>query len=327
MSAVPVSIIDDREAWLEKRRHCIAATDVSAIVGLHPYKTAHEVYLEKTGQRTEQEPNAAMQTGTDLEPYIAAVYRQRYQAETLKAEFCTHPSHPELGCTPDFYVGSDTVLEIKWCGQHAAQNFGEEGTDDVPDHYLCQVNWQCYVTGRSKWILYVLGPWGFRKYEGSHNKEFTQRLAFAALKFWGEYIKSENPPPLSGHAPDSVYVNQRAPLDDGSIVQAGYEQECEIAELGNKLESLASLELEVEGIKNRLKDFMGEASILKSDSGSFTWKKSKSRESTDWKAAFLELGELLPKHTYASLDSIIQKHTTTKEGSRVFRTPFSSQKA
>ncbi len=323
MSAAP--LIDDRQAWLEARRNCITATDVAAIAGLHPYKTPHDVYLEKTGQKGEIEPNAAMQTGTDLEPFIAAVYRQRFNVETVRADFVTHPSHPQLGCTPDFYIGSDTVLEIKWCGIHAAQNFGDEGTDDIPAHYLCQVNWQCFVTGRSKWVLYVLGPWGFREYKGKHNEEFTRRLSFQALKFWGEYIESENPPPLSGHAPDSAWVNQKNPLDDGSIIQATDLIEDEVAELGNELQSLDELAQVIEGRKNRIKDFMGEASILKTASGNFTWKKPKDRETTDWKAVAMELASLINEPKY--LDSAIADHTTTKEGTRVFRTPFTSSKA
>lgn len=323
MSAAP--ILAGTPEWHEARSHCITATKVAAIVGLHPYITAHQVYLSLTGQASDPEPNAAMQTGTDLEPYIAAVFRKRFGVETEQAYFCTHPDHPELGCTPDYYIGEDTVLEIKWVGQHAAQNFGAEGTDDVPAHYLCQVNWQCFITGREKWILYVLGPWGFRKYEGKHNKEFTRRLSFQALKFWGEYILNECPPPLSGHAPDTAYVNAKAPLDDGSIVQATEEIEIEIATLGNKLEQLAALELEAEGIKNRLKDFMGEASILKSDSGLFTWKKAKDREVIDWKAVALEVGSLITDNRY--LDTAITDNTTTKEGSRRFLTPFSTNKA
>jgi predicted phage-related endonuclease len=237
--------------------------------------------------------------------------------ETERADFTTHPEHPELGCTPDYYIGADTVLEIKWCGQHAAQNFGDEGTDDVPAHYLCQVNWQCFITGRSKWVLYVLGPWGFRKYEGKHNQEFTRRLSFAALKFWGEYIVNPTPPPLSGHGPDSAYVNAKAPLDDGSIVQASDDIEVEVAALGNELQTLAELELSIEGRKNRIKDFMGEASILRTASGNFTWKKSKDRETTDWKAIAEPIAS----------EEEIAAHTTTKEGARVFRTPFSTQKA
>lgn len=325
MSAVPLT--ENREAWLEARRKCITATDIAAIAGLHPYKTAHEVYMEKTGQKSEPEPNQAMQTGTDLEPYIAAVFRSRHEVETIKADFCTHPKHPNLGCTPDYYVGNDTVLEIKWCGIHAAQNFGDENTDDIPAHYLCQVNWQCFITGRPKWILYVLGPWGFRKYQGKHNDEFTRRLAFTALKFWGEYIENECPPPLSGHQPDTAYVNAKAPLDDGSIIQASDLIDDEAAELGNELQTMAELEEIIEGRKNRIKDFMGEASILKTVHGSFTWKKPKDREATDWKAAFLELSERLPASSDFTLDSIIEKYTTTKEGSRVFRTPFNTGKA
>ena len=63
---------------------------------------------------------------------------------------------------------------------------------------------------------------------------------------------------------------------------------------------------------------MGEASILKSDSGQFTWKKSKDRETTDWKAIAESLGAT-PEQVAA--------HTTSKEGARVFRTPFSTSKA
>lgn len=316
MSAVP--LIDNREAWLEARRNCISATDVAAIVGLHPYKTAHEVYLEKTGQKAEKEPNQAMQIGTDMEPFIAALYQKRYDAQIVKADFCTHPKHPELGCTPDYLIGTDTVLEIKWCGIHAAQNFGDEGTDDIPAHYLCQVQWQCFITGRGHWVLYVLGPWGPRRYEGKHSPEFTTRLSFQALKFWGEYIKSDCPPPLSGHQPDTEWVNGRAPLDDGSIVQASDELDSECADLGNDLIRLAELELEIEGKKNRIKEFIGEASILKTSSGSFTWKKSKDRDTTDWKAIAESLGAT-PEQVAAN--------TTTKEGSRVFRTPFATSKA
>lgn len=322
MSAAP--ILAGSPEWHEVRSRTITATKIAAIVGLHPYITAHQVYLNLTGQRTDPEPNEAMQTGTDLEPYIAAVFRKRFNVETEQAYFCTHPDHPELGCTPDYYIGTDTVLEIKWVGQHAAQNFGAEGTDDIPAHYLCQVNWQCFITGREKWILYVLGPWGFRKYEGKHNKEFTRRLSFQALKFYGEYVLGECPPPLSGHAPDTAYVNQRAPLDDGSIVQATEQIEIEVADLGNKLEQLSTLEIEIEGIKNRLKEFMGEASILKTDSGSFTWKKSNPRVVFDNAAMVVELSKGMPTDEFKAL---LAAHTTTKEGPRVFRTPFTTQKA
>lgn len=42
---------DSFDSWLNAR-HGIGGSDASAVLGLNPYKTNTELYLEKTGQRT-----------------------------------------------------------------------------------------------------------------------------------------------------------------------------------------------------------------------------------------------------------------------------------
>jgi predicted phage-related endonuclease len=39
-----------REEWLVLRRKGIGGSDVSAILGINPWKTAMDVWLEKTGE-------------------------------------------------------------------------------------------------------------------------------------------------------------------------------------------------------------------------------------------------------------------------------------
>ena len=41
---------DSFDSWLNAR-HGIGGSDASAVLGLNPYKTNTELYLEKTGQR------------------------------------------------------------------------------------------------------------------------------------------------------------------------------------------------------------------------------------------------------------------------------------
>ena len=41
---------DSFDSWL-KARHGIGGSDASAVLGLNPYKTNTDLYLEKTGQR------------------------------------------------------------------------------------------------------------------------------------------------------------------------------------------------------------------------------------------------------------------------------------
>ena len=47
----------EREQWLDWRRKGIGGSDVAAIVGLNKYKSALSVFLEKTGQKTDEVDN------------------------------------------------------------------------------------------------------------------------------------------------------------------------------------------------------------------------------------------------------------------------------
>ena len=58
------------EEWNRQRRMGIGGSDIGAICGLNKWRTALDVFLEKTGQAQEKEPNEAMRLGTCVEPYI-----------------------------------------------------------------------------------------------------------------------------------------------------------------------------------------------------------------------------------------------------------------
>jgi hypothetical protein len=85
------------------------------------------------------------------------------------------------------------------------------------------------------------------------------------------------------------------------------------AELGNLLEAQSNLDIEVEKRKNQLREFMGDAQVMTSIHGNFTWKTGE-RMGVDWEALTKEAPDLVAKHR-------------TKPPVRTFRTPFKSQKA
>ena len=54
-----------REEWLRLRQHGIGGSDALAVLGLDPWKTRMEVYLDKTGDdRAEREQTDGMAWGT-----------------------------------------------------------------------------------------------------------------------------------------------------------------------------------------------------------------------------------------------------------------------
>lgn len=53
--------------WHQYRSKSIGSSEVSALLGTNPWKTAYTLWEEKTGRRSGQFTNAAMQRGIDFE--------------------------------------------------------------------------------------------------------------------------------------------------------------------------------------------------------------------------------------------------------------------
>jgi len=77
----------DREEWLDVRKGGIGSSDAAAAVGLNPYKSQLELWLEKTGRDAElpkTDPNdetSPMYWGTLLEPIVACCCRPKTEPE------------------------------------------------------------------------------------------------------------------------------------------------------------------------------------------------------------------------------------------------------
>ena len=61
----------DKKEWLLYRKQGIGGSDAGAICGLNSYRTAMQVYLDKTSEEVEEIDNEAMLQGRDFEDYVA----------------------------------------------------------------------------------------------------------------------------------------------------------------------------------------------------------------------------------------------------------------
>src|SRR5690606_13030659 len=90
----------NREDWLAVRKGGIGSSDAAAAVGLHPYKSQLQLWMEKTGRDAGLpvvDPNddqSPMYWGTLLEPIVAAHYTRRtgYRVRRVNAVL-QHPEH------------------------------------------------------------------------------------------------------------------------------------------------------------------------------------------------------------------------------------------
>ena len=108
--------MNDRGEWFLKRKEVVTATDIGAIVGLSPYRSAFDVWRDKTTDEIPPDaPNAVMTWGNRLEPVIAAAYSDLYKIDVIKAEFVRRDiDGVPCGCTPDYLsVDGKINVEIK----------------------------------------------------------------------------------------------------------------------------------------------------------------------------------------------------------------------
>lgn len=142
--------------WLQERCGFVTASrikDVQAKIksgeaaGRANYR-AELVAQRLTGQVQESYTNAAMDRGTELEPFARASYEIRFGSVVEETGFIKHPKIEWTGASPDGLVGSDGLLEIKCPNTSTHIGYLLAGT--VPAQYVPQMTWQIACTGR-KW--------------------------------------------------------------------------------------------------------------------------------------------------------------------------------
>ncbi len=187
----------NKQEWLRERKNYLGGTDLAAIAGLNPYRTALDVYLDKTSDDITCETNAAMRWGNLLEDVVAKAYSEDtgYAVE-IEPNTIYHPEYKFLGANIDRWIGDkEYVLECKTAGFTKAKEWGDSGTDQIPESYLIQVAYYAAICDVSKVDIAVLiGGQDFRIYTYERNKELEEKLIKIACNFWHNHIEKRIPP-------------------------------------------------------------------------------------------------------------------------------------
>lgn len=113
---------------------------------------AQLVVERMTGKAPESFTNAAMQWGTDQEPFARAAYEARNGVLVDETGLVDHPVIPMAGASPDGLVGADGLVEIK-C-PNTATHLDTLLTKTPDADYIGQMQWQMACTNR-KWCDFV----------------------------------------------------------------------------------------------------------------------------------------------------------------------------
>lgn len=144
--------------WLAARRAGITASEIAIVMGLSPYSSPYALYHQKLGVLPEQDETDAMALGKHMESWVAAKFEDLHKEFNLSGDgrgLYAHSERPWQMATPDRLVAEYddynqqpiAVLECKIDG--GSDEWGEDGSDQIPVHYRAQVLWQMDVMGVS----------------------------------------------------------------------------------------------------------------------------------------------------------------------------------
>ena len=290
-----------RDQWLDVRRSGIGSSDAAAAVGLNPYKSQLELWMEKTGRGAalpQVDPNdesSPMYWGTLLEPIVAAHYTKRTGNRVRKVNaVLQHPTYPWMRANLDREVmGSPDVaiLECKTAGINGARLWKE----GVPDYVHLQVMHQLAVTGKQAADVAVLicGQ-DLQIFRIQRDEEQIQQLIRLEQAFW-EYVEKDLQPPADGSDSADLALRCLYPRDTGEVLDLSQETELaaafsDLLAVRQKLADVTELESQ---LKQRIQQRIGDASRAMFECGEVSWKRSKDSVSLDTARLLKDQPELL----------------------------------
>ena len=272
-----------REDWLEVRKNGIGSSDAAAAVGLNPYKSQLELWMEKTGRDAglpKPDPNddaSPMYWGTLLEVFVAAHYTKKSGNRIRKVNaVLQHPEHAWMLANLDREVTGATDVQILEC-KTAGMNGSKLWREGVPEYVQLQVLHQLAVTGKQTADVAVLICGNeFKIYRIERDETMIARLIDLEAKFWN-YVESDTAPPADGSDSAATALQALYPQDDGEILDLSDDVGmcAAFADLISVRASMAEQEKLEATLKQSIQQRMGNASKAVFEGGEVSWKRSK----------------------------------------------------
>jgi putative phage-type endonuclease len=303
-----------RDEWLDVRRTGIGSSDAAASVGLNPYQSQLELWMQKTGRGAalpQVDPNddsSPMFWGTMLESFVAAHYTKKSGNRIRKINaVLQHPTHAWMLANIDREVMGSLEVQILEC-KTAGMNGAKLWRDGVPEYVQLQVQHQLAVTSKAAADVAVLVCGNeYRCYRIERDDTLIARLIELEAKFW-DYVIRDIPPPADGSDSAAMALHALYPYDNCSVVDLSEDVEmcAAFADL-NAVRAVLSSNNETEAmLKQKIQQRMADASQAVFDCGTVSWKRSKD-------SVVLDTDKLL-----AAKPDLLKRYPLPRPGSRRF---------
>lgn len=250
----------NREQFLTDRKLGIGGSDVGAIIGVSPFKTALDVYNDKISEVVVEEYSEDMARGNRAEKYVLEEYAEREGVELVtELETVLHPDYPFMRGNLDAKIkDQNVVVEAK--STKAPMSMWDAG---IPEYYKAQVAYYAILTNADRVDIAVLfSGWQYGCYTYWRDADYEEYILKSVIDFWKNHVEARIPPaPQSQEEIQQVYAD----IDEEMVIKADKHIKHVVEEYEEVADQIKVLEKEKSSLKNTIQIYMGEAGLLDAD--------------------------------------------------------------
>lgn len=330
----------------------IGASEVAAALGVSPYRTPLEWWAEKTGRVDRDDENTATVLGQELEDGIARLFERAHGMQLHRGADTRHPKTEWMAATPDRVIGYEdmtaafkqahgveggevVLLEIKTTGLASWKPFatlqeewGADGTHDIPVHYAAQVQQQIAIVDAAyrdmglgfcrRAVVKALIPGrGVPEFVVDHDPEVVAWLHAGLERMVHEHLVPEIEPPPECESDWKLRedLHRRTTAHGKRVRKAKPEEVALITAWRHERRELEQTKTRVARLRTLLIEAIGDDWGLETETGKITYSAGKEAPTLRKAAAFDDLVKLLagaPPVVSALIDDAKKKNTRVR---------------
>ena len=181
-----------------ERAKGIGSSDAAAVMGLSPFLTPYELWMQKTGRSEGFAGNEATKRGDILEPAILEMVAVEIEQKVVQptSTFVKGILRANVDGMVGKFARGSTIVEAK--SSVMKGDWGSPGTDEVPAHVLIQVMHQMICAESPEAIVAKLG---FTMWPDIYYVPFDRELADlieqSCSDFWNNHVVADTPPEIT----------------------------------------------------------------------------------------------------------------------------------
>lgn len=306
-------IHEEKESYLASRQGGVGGTDAAAILGLSPWKRPIQIYEGKVNPGAQPElDKELLWWGSALEPIVRGRYAERFGVQVVApsdlgaifpksrpwrdSTLIEGPESWMLGAPDGWMPSVNSGLEVK-CSTRKNEEWGDEGSSEVPVHYLIQVSWYMAVTNADAWNFATLFSGNkLEQFRIVRDRDFERDMIEACRAFWFDNVLAKVEPDIDESESYGKYLARKFSLNTGTIIK---DPNPEILDWTVKMKEAEEAEKQAAAEKqlanNHLRVLIGNAQKAETPLGSVGWVRPEKKDVTDWAEVGKKVGTLHPE--------------------------------